>query len=217
MGEIMTKLTVKDWCETNGVSPDSLRMAFPKIGLSSFAQNRELTPTEIRAIEAYPFRGRKNKSVSEKRAAKAAGEKSAAPPVSERPEKNWHQLNIKLPSAAQVKNALIAGLLVGGVLGHAGLIWYDCVQLWGTPGLIGGGMMAAIVFAAVLLASDADKFSTSGDALVFVFFVDGAAWFVHYEVFRTPIVSNIITGSLCAFICAASFFALYLYRQFKFA
>lgn len=124
---------------------------------------------------------------------------------------------IKWPTFAQVRNILIGGLLIAGVVGHAVLVWYDLAILYHTAGLIGGAGVFAIVVAAVLLAFDSEKYSTSGDALIFVFFVDFAAWWVHFEVFKTPGVSDIITGALCAFICAASFFALYLFRQFKFS
>lgn len=149
MGSIMANITAKQWCETNGVSPDSLRMAFPKIGLSSFAQNRELTPTEIRVIEAYNFRSRKNKQVSEKRAVKAAGEKPAAPPVSERPEKaaqnsrrwamyallagptfasveNMYSVTHDLAHSWQTAVALTAVLSLSAI----GFVWYGVRAWW---------------------------------------------------------------------------------------
>jgi hypothetical protein len=205
----MAKLTVQDWCETSGVKLDALRIAFPKIGIADFAKTRPLSHEDIRAIESYPFRKKMGGGqVREKREKPAI--QSVARAMSPSPRFSW-------PSYGQVKGLTIGALLIAGVVSHAILVWYDCALLWGIPGQIGGAGMFAIVVAAVLLASDPEKFSTSGDALAFVFFVDCAAWFVHYEVFKTPIVSNIITGSLCAFICAASFFALYLYRQFKFA
>lgn len=208
----MTKLTIKEWCEKSGVSPDALRMAFPKIGLSNFAQSRELSPAEISMLDEFPFRRRKEKSVVVTSAIPKEKPRTVSEAVRPLSAKDQRQ-----PILPRLKNWTIGGLLVSGVISHAFLVWYDCAQLWGTPGFIGGLGMFLIAVAAVLLASDPDKFGTSGDALVFIFFVDAAAYFVHYEVFKAPVVSNLITGALCGFICGASFFALYLYRQFKFS
>jgi len=119
------------------------------------------------------------------------------------------------PSFHQVRRFLISALLFTVVVMHGLLIWYDCAVLWDIPGQIGGGTVFIVVLAALLLASDATLPRTSGNALAFIFFVDCAAWKVHFEVFKTPVVDNILTGSLCAFICAASFIALYLFRDSK--
>ena len=109
----------------------------------------------------------------------------------------------------------ISLLLFSVVLLHGALIWYDCAVLWDVPGQIGGGAVFVVVFAALLLASDSTLPRTSGNALAFMAIVDFAAWKVHFEVFKTPVVSDAITGSLCAFICASSFVALYLFRDSK--
>lgn len=121
----------------------------------------------------------------------------------------------ELPTFHNVHRFLISALLFTVVVMHGLLIWYDCSVLWDTPGQIGGGTVFIVVFAALLLAADPTLPRTSGNALAFIFFVDCAAWKVHYEVFKTPVVDNIVTGSLCAFICAASFIALYLFRDSK--
>lgn len=122
---------------------------------------------------------------------------------------------IKWPTFHQVRRFTISLLLFAVVVAHGLLIWYDCDILWGVPGQIGGGTVFIVVLAALLLASDSTLPRTSGNALAFIFFVDCAAWKVHYEVFKTPVVENVVTGSLCAFICAASFIALYLFRDSK--
>jgi len=119
------------------------------------------------------------------------------------------------PSFHQVRRFLISALLFTVVVMHGLLIWYDCAVLWDIPGKIGGGTVFIVVLAALLLASDSTLPRTSGNALAFIFFVDCAAWKVHFEVFKTPVVDNVVTGSLCAFICAASFIALYLFRDSK--
>lgn len=123
--------------------------------------------------------------------------------------------SIKLPTFHQVRRFTISALLFAVVVMHGLLIWYDCAVLWDIPGQIGGATVFIVVLAALLLASDATLPRTSGNALAFIFFVDCAAWKVHFEVFKTPVVDNVVTGSLCAFICAASFIALYLFRDSK--
>lgn len=106
-------------------------------------------------------------------------------------------------------------LLIGVVVGHSGLVWYDCNALWGEPGLIGGGLVFIIALAALLFAADRDLPRTSGAALWFMFFVDCAAFWVHFPVFKTPNISDTVTAALCIFICASSFVALYLFRDSK--
>lgn len=118
-----------------------------------------------------------------------------------------------MPSWRAVRRFIVDVLLFCAVVAHALLIWYDCATLWDVPGQIGGGALFLIVLAALLLASDSDLPRTSGIAMAFIFFVDLAAWKVHFEVFKTPLVDNLITGSLCAFICATSYMALYIFRD----
>lgn len=117
-----------------------------------------------------------------------------------------------LRAAARVSADILAFVIV---IGHAGLLWYDCATLWGIPGQIGGGIVFAAVLLAVLICTQSNLPRSSNTALWFVLFVDIAAWWVHFEVFKTPVVSDAITGSLCAFICASSFVALYLFRDSK--
>ena len=104
------------------------------------------------------------------------------------------------------------------VLGHAGLIWYDCAALWQEAGQIGGGLAFLFVVCCVLLATDATRVRTSAAALWIVAGVDLAAWWVHYPVFTRQMTAydiKVETGVLCAVICALSFFALVLYRDEK--
>lgn len=212
MGETLKTITCETWCEQNGVKPDALRMAFPKIGLSDFAKNRPLSVADIAKIEAYPFRSREEKTGSElivvTPAPKPEREKQAK-------EKPAEKRKFKWPSGSDIRRAAWNVLLIAVVVGHTALIWYDCAEMWHTPGLIGGGIVFAIVCAALLLASDPTRTRSSASALWFVFFVDAAAGVVHFLTFRTPEVDDVITGVLCAFLCASSFWALYLYRDVK--
>lgn len=106
-------------------------------------------------------------------------------------------------------------ILIGIVLGHALLVWYDCADLWSTPGAIGGGLVFFIVLAAVMFAADPDKYETRSFSLAFVALVDFAAFFVHYPVFSEYGVDSIVTKSLCAFVCICSWAALALYQNSK--
>lgn len=119
----------------------------------------------------------------------------------------------KWPTRQTILRAAVSVILIAIVICHAALIWYDCAILWDMAGKIGGGAVFLVVLAAVLLAADTGKVYTAESALAFVFFVDVAAWWVHYPVFRTPLVSDTITGVLCGFLCATSFAALYLFKS----
>jgi len=122
----------------------------------------------------------------------------------------------KLPDIVTLRNFAIAGLLVSVIVGHSALVWYDCGQMWGIPGAIGGGVTFLIVLAALLLASDETKPRTSDTALWFVFFIDVAAWFVHFPTFKKYAdIGNIETGMFAGFLCACSFAALYIFRDSK--
>jgi hypothetical protein len=112
-----------------------------------------------------------------------------------------------------VRPVALDAILIGIVAGHAGLICYDCAALWGVPGIIGGGLSFAVVIAALLLATDETRVRTSGSALYFVLFVDIAAWWVHFPTFQSAAVPDEITGVFAGFLCAASWVALYLYRD----
>ena len=113
----------------------------------------------------------------------------------------------------RILSGVRSGILIGIVLGHAALVWYDCADLWQTPGSIGGGLVFFIVLAAVMFAADPAKNRTSGFALWFVALVDAAAYFVHKPVFDEYGAGEVITAAICIFICAASWVALYLYQD----
>lgn len=106
-------------------------------------------------------------------------------------------------------------LLVATVLGHAGLIWYDCSVQWDTPGQIGGGMAFVIVTASLLIATDPTRTRTSSFAMWFVALIDLGAWWVHFPTFQRAGIDDVITGVFAAFLCAASWVALYLYRDYR--
>jgi len=108
------------------------------------------------------------------------------------------------------------------VLGHAGLIAYDCFFLWGIPGSIAGGIAFLSVLACLLLSADHAKKEVSEQMVWFVFLVDAAAGFVHYPTFWKNAhigyemgIREFETGCLAAFVCLCSMAALYFFRASK--
>lgn len=111
---------------------------------------------------------------------------------------------------------LFSWICLAIVIAHAALIWHSAL-IWGVSGMIGGGIIFLIQIAAVSISSVAEKNRTSEFALLFVCLIDIAAWFIHYPAFiqENSLINPITTGFACAFLCASSFTALYLYRDSK--
>ena len=120
-----------------------------------------------------------------------------------------------LPSVQVIRRTAISALLFCVVIGHASLVWYDLATMWGVPGTIGGGLMFAVMLAALGFASDPSVNRTSEAALWFAALLDCAAYFVHFEVFDRPEVNIWLTRALCALICACSWMSLYFFRDSK--
>jgi len=117
---------------------------------------------------------------------------------------------------AKFRTGLVDVLCAIAVIGHGVLVWFDCWELWGKAGFIGGGLAFVIILIAFTISTDPTKNITSENALAFVFVVDAAAWKVHFDTFvRFSNVNHIVTGCLCAFLCACSFMALYIFRHSK--
>ena len=117
---------------------------------------------------------------------------------------------------AKFRTGLVDVLCAIAVIGHGFLVWFDCWELWGKAGFIGGGLAFVIILIAFTISTDPTKNITSENALAFVFVVDAAAWKVHFDTFiRFSNVNHIVTGCLCAFLCACSFMALYIFRHSK--
>lgn len=121
----------------------------------------------------------------------------------------------KHPLSTRIRRAIIDVILFSIVVLHGALVWYDCAILWDVPGQIGGGVVFMVVLAALLLSFDRYLTRTSANIVWFVLILDSSAWKVHFEVFKTPVVDDMITGCVCAFICICSWFALYILRDSK--
>lgn len=201
----MTEITLSELAEKSGGNYDTLyrkaKRNFPEI---SWTKDSPVSADQIRLLS-----GKKRKRQTIAKPIVVNQPEPAAEPVPPARQK------IEWPTVSEIRTAAINILLFGAVIVHAGLIWYDCSELWDVAGQIGGGAVFMVVLAALLLASDSNLPRTSGNAMAFIFFVDCAAWKVHYEVFKTPLVDNVITGALCAFICASSFVALWVFRDSK--
>lgn len=203
------EMTLKELADNNRIKYNTLwKKAGRKFPSVEWKADTEVTPEHAAELLKKPG-GRNNGNSSRKKSPTVspptAKEQPEATPA---PSRSW-------PTIAQIRHFAVGALLVSVVVCHAGLVWYDCAHLYGWAGFIGGLAVFLVVLAAVLLASDPDNYGTSEAALWFIFIVDCAAWWVHFPVFQTPDISDTITGALCAFICASSFVALYLFRDFK--
>ena len=134
----------------------------------------------------------------------------------QREEKKPKEQPKKRFDIAKFRTGLVDVLCAIAVIGHGVLVWFDCWELWGKAGFIGGGLAFVIILIAFTISTDPTKNITSENALAFVFVVDAAAWKVHFDTFiRFSNVNHIVTGCLCAFLCACSFMALYIFRHSK--
>lgn len=214
MGEILRNMTVQQWCEISGVSPDTVRMAFPKIGLENFAKNRELSKVEISRLENHPFRGRKTETKQPAESFAPVVVIPAEKPAKEKPAPAPAKKQISLPRFDVVK-LLYNTLAPVIVVGHGFLIWQEAAALYGWLGQIAGCLVFLVVLLALLYASDSRLVRTSEAALWFMALVDLSAIRVHYETLQRPDVPFPITVGFCIFIAASSWTALYLYRDSK--
>lgn len=121
----------------------------------------------------------------------------------------------KTPSISEARTFLFGLVSIAVIVGHGFLIWQEAAELYGYIGAVGGFVVFLVVCLAVLLASDSSKNRTSEYALYFMFFVDSAAGFVHFEALSRPDVPQAMTIGFCIFICACSWVALLLYRDSK--
>jgi len=206
MGMIHTE-TLAEYAERTGQIYDTVyRKAKRKIPSVEWTAGSVVTPELYEVLAAGKSDKTKPRSVriEKKPEAIRLPEKPDTPPARQ-----------ALPDLHTVRRFSIRLLLFVAVIGHAGLVWYDLATLWGVPGTIGGGLMFAVMLAALGLASDPALPRTSEAALWFVALLDCAAYFVHFEVFDRPDVQIWFTRALCALICACSWACLYLFRDSK--
>ncbi len=187
-----------------GLSADAMRKRFVRTYPGrAFSMSVILSAEDVQALS-----GRKNKKQDKTEATPIVTKPGPAHQKPAPAKKERWRIN-----TAKATSAATSIVLLAVVLCHASLVWYDCSTLWGMAGTIGGGAVTLIVIAAVLLAADRERYYTSEGAMWFVALVDIAAWWVHFPVFRTPLVNDTTTGFLCGFLCACSFMALYLFRS----
>lgn len=219
------EILISELCDMFGVKPDTLRVIWKRNGLHDFRQTRMAKPDEIAKIKSYytnkkarrfgpVVRGKRRKKTPEVYAEIPQQRDSVlfASPAENVSPASEHGRQI---TATPIREHALNFLLVGIVVGHAGLIWYDCAIQWLFPGTLGGSLGFFMVLAALLLSTDPTRVRTSEFALYFVGIIDGLAWWVHFPTFQNDRVSDLITGVFTAFLCAASWTALYLYRDSK--
>ena len=210
--------TVKEWAELHGLNPDSVRKAITRKTGQAHGVLSVLTVDEWemwRPGKPGNVPDKSGKNPGNVRVKKASALTSPAAQNDVSPDIKPEAQEATLPGIAAVRRVALDALLIGIVIGHAGLIWYDCAAMWGEPGQIGGGLAFCIVLAAVMLATDTAKNITSQYALFLAFLVDVGAYWVHFPTFQTYSVPDAITSVLCVFLCAMSFGALFLYRHLK--
>ena len=208
--------TLRQWADSTGRKPESIARTLRRKTGASVSLDDMLSASEwaditggqpsVVSVRVPAKRTDKAKRVSKSPQAADNGS-SFGFPKEDKQKKTFRQHMDAFRAFA------LDAILIGVVLGHAVLIWYDCAIQWETPGTIGGGLAFAIVAAALLLATDETRVRTSAAALWFVLCVDIAAWWVHYPTFQRPGVPDEITGVFALFLCAASWVALYLYRD----
>ena len=199
--------TIAEFSERTGRIWDTVvRAAKKKIPTEKWGKYSAVTPELLDALSA-------GKSAKEKRPRSVRKEASEVIRLPEKPD--TPPARQALPSFQAIRRASISVLLFCVVIGHAGLVWYDLAAMWGVPGTIGGGLMFAVMLAALGFASDPAVNRTSEAALWFAALLDIAAYFVHFQVFDRHDVNIWLTRALCALICACSWMSLYFFRDSK--
>ena len=190
---------------TGTLKYDTLRQRVKTRLGEKYQANRPVTEKEISILlEEKPKQATKNLPAKTENKPEKQEEKKPK----EQPKKSF--------DIAKFRTGLVDVLCAIAVIGHGILVWFDCWELWGKAGFIGGGLAFVIILIAFTLATDSSKNRTSENAMWFVLLVDLAAWKVHFDTFiRFSNVGEIVTGCLCAFLCACSFMALYIFRDSK--
>jgi hypothetical protein len=205
--------TFEQLCEQYAKNIDSVRVQYGRKGWAGWSRTNVPTSEQYAVLFGGERKNTKRPTVrafknhvhnDSTEAAAAFTTVEAAPLLNEpKPAINWRGIAFDI-------------VAVGIVIAHAGLIWFDCVQLWGLPGGIAGGIAFMVVLLTLLVSSDPSRGRTSGNALVFAGIIDVCAWWVHYPAFKHYAAApDWLTGCICAVVCAASFAALYLFRDIK--
>ena len=202
-------MTGREICAVYGMKEDTARQRNNTRLTGKWSLNRVYSDSEISVLlEGKPKSEPKQKAKSLPAKTENKPEKQEEKKPKTEPKKRF--------DIAKFRTGLVDVLCAIAVIGHGFLVWFDCWELWGKAGFIGGGLAFVIILIAFTLATDSTKNRTSENAMWFVFLVDLAAWKVHFDTFiRFSNVGEIVTGCLCAFLCACSFMALYIFRDSK--
>ena len=204
-----------------GIPYAKLRASGHPLFASQFNQNAPLSPEQIAILRPGKFTATKTTKKNTERVA------TFATPVAMTPEQGPSRLTA--PQGVEVVNPskktdwqmLFFWALCGAiVLGHAGLVWFDCAYLWGIAGKLAGGIVFTVVLASLVLMSGKRFQSVSANMMWFVWLIEACAWFVHWPSFKQEAsigyskgINDITTQFLAAFICLCAIAATYFYRQ----
>ena len=202
-------MTGREICAVYGMKEDTARQRNNTRLTGKWSLNRVYSDSEISILlEGKPKAKPKQKSKNLPAKTENKPEKQEEKKQKSEPKKRF--------DIAKFRTGLVDVLCAIAVIGHGFLVWFDCWELWGKAGFIGGGLSFVIILIAFTISTDPTKNITSENALAFVFLVDAAAWKVHFDTFiRFSNVNHIVTGCLCFFLCACSFMALYIFRHSK--
>lgn len=182
------------------ISKRAFELRFAKLCERNYATNRVCTAKEIELMEgAYPAK------ILPKAGAAASAAK-VQPTAALKPT-DWDMV-------------IVRGLLGLGVMAHAALIVYEMQYLWGGAGLIASAIVFVLIAASVVLMRKNKSQAITENLMFFVWFLDGAAWFVHSralyhggeKAFGAGI-DQFGTGCLAAVICLCAGALLYFYRE----
>lgn len=187
-------LTNAQIAEIVGVSAGSVRMVMSRARRSATAQHA--TVAALRTAETA-----QHVTVAQDSETPAANE----PPGVSKPD--WITVVFRL-------------LYGTGIIAHAGLIWHECKYLWGDAGAIAGAVVGIVIAGAVVLMIRDNHKEQAENLLWFVWFLDGAAWFVHkaalYHQGTNAYgagITELGTGCLAAIICLCAMALAYFYKQ----
>ncbi len=205
--------TFEQLCEQYAKNIDSVRVQYGRKGWAGWSRTNVPTSEQYAVLFGGERKNTKRPTVrafknhvhnDSTEAAAAFTTVEAAPLLNEpKPAINWRGIAFDV-------------VAVGIVIAHAGLIWFDCVQLWGLPGGFAGCMAFMLVILALIAAFDPSRGRTSANALVFVGIIDVCAVMLHYPTFKhysaAPLWGNVV---ICVAVCSVSIMALFLLRDIK--
>lgn len=113
------------------------------------------------------------------------------------------------------------------IYGHTGLVWYELADIFVTPGIFAGVILAAMKHAAVVVTRSGKYPQAVHHAVSVAFLLDLLAWYVHYRSFFNALRvshymddmgqdSYTVAKVLAGVLCAGAFASLFLIYKLKY-